>query len=104
MKAISIIWIAFTAIFILLSIVSFVQAGKRISAFNLSQRPLAAIVTVKIAGADVDQPLKDFAADMNKYIGSYNSSSRCQNLIAGWGYIAAAIVSAASFMLEQKWI
>lgn len=104
MKAISYVWLSFTAVFIALSIISFGQARKKIPKFELSQRPFAATTNVKISGVDIDQPLKDFAEDMNEYVDSYNSSSRRQNLIAAWGYVGAALVSAISALIAQGWI
>jgi hypothetical protein len=101
MNSISLIWLIFTILFAVLAGLSFNQAGKKIIFFNIADRPMKnAIVQVK--GVDIDQPLKNFVEDFNKYIEAYNGSSKAQNRIAGFGYIAAALVSAVSFLLETK--
>ena len=101
MKSIPRIWLVFAIIFLCLSGVHFFQLGKKIAPFQVSQRPLAQ-VTVKIAGADVDKPLNDFAEEFNKYLDSYNKSTSKQNRIAGIGYLVASIVSIFSMVLARK--
>jgi len=101
MTPLSYIWILFVIIFLFLAIFSFIRASQKIDKFNMSQRP-SKNVTVKIAGSELDAPLKNFVVDFNKYIDSYNKSNLCQNRIAGFGYIAAALISLISLLIELK--
>ena len=96
------IWIIFTLIFIILSIFHFIKSGKKISKFQVRERPLSDIGTIKVLGSDVDEPLRSFANDLNSYIDSYNNSTSMQNRIAAFSYIIAAIIAFLSFLLELE--
>jgi len=96
--AIEIIWIIFVLVFLGLSIFHFIQSGKKVTHFKVSERPLTQL-TVDIAGADIDKPLKDFVNDFNSYIDNYNKLTAKQNRIAAFGYLLASIVAIFSLIL-----
>ncbi len=98
---ISLIWIFFTLVFAGLAFVSFSQAGKQISAFRITARPMASHTSVKAEGMDIDKPLADFVNDFNGYIQNYNKSARSQNFWAALGYLAAGIVSLISIFISK---
>jgi hypothetical protein len=68
---------------------------------QVASRPYSASVSVQIAGADVDQPLRNFASNFNEYVHDQNRTSRLANLAAMFGYILAALTSIVSFLLER---
>ena len=90
MKMVSIIWLVFTVLFFVLGCLNWGISKQSIPPFQVSGRPFDRQVTVKIAGADVDKPLRDFADDFNSYLKQYNESSRKQNKIAAFGYFLAS--------------
>lgn len=96
------IWIIFILIFIMLSLFHFIKAGKKVSKFEVGKRPMNGNVTIKIAGSELDQPLRDFITDFNSYIDSYNNSTSLQNIIAAFGYMAAALIALLSLFIELK--
>ena len=96
------IWIIFTLIFVMLSIFHFNKSGKKVSYFQVTERPMDKNVTIKIAGSELDEPLKNFVADFNSYIDSYNKSTSLQNRFAAFGYIVAALIALLSFLLELE--
>lgn len=53
---------------------------------------------------ELDEPLAYFVDDFNKYIEDYNKSTKRQNVIAAWGYVAAGLVSLVSLILSEGWI
>ena len=73
-----------------------------ISLFQISERPLSEYTSVKISGADVDKPLKDFARDFNSYLDHYNESSGRQNIMAAIGYFIASAAALFSMFLELR--
>lgn len=102
MKMLSIIWLIFAVLFGILGYFHWKTSGKSIPPFQISSRPFDRQVTVKIAGADVDKPLKDFARDFNSYLRQYNESSRIQNRIAALGYFLASGTALFSMFLIKK--
>ena len=96
--AVIIIWIIFALVFLGLSIFHFVQSGKRITQFQVSERPLIQGKVI-VKGADIDKPLKDFVNDFNSYIDNYNKLTAKQNRIAAFGYLLASIVAIFSLIL-----
>lgn len=100
----SLIWLIFTLIFSTLAVMSFSQASKRISALELTARPMASRASVQVMGMDIDKPLADFIFEFNSYIENYNKSAKLQNLFAAWGYVAAGLVSLVSLALSEGWI
>jgi len=95
----SIIWLIFAFLFLVLGCFHWRASGKIIPPFQVSGRPLDRQVTVKIAGADIDKPLKDFAHDFNSYLDHYNKSSRRQNRIQAVGYFLASATALFSFFM-----
>ncbi|MDH5203374.1 MAG: hypothetical protein OEW69_08965 [Nitrospirota bacterium] len=59
-------------------------------------------VSFIVRGVDIDEPLKNFITDFNAYVADYNKSNSKQNMIAGLGFIAAALVALLSLFLELK--
>ena len=94
-----VIWLIFTFLFFSLGCCHCISSGKIIPPFQVSGRPFDKQVSVKIAGVDVDKPLKDFAADFNSYLDHYNKSSRRQNRFQAFGYFLASATALFSFFL-----
>jgi len=86
----------------MLSIIHFIKSGKKVSKFQAKGRPMDGNVIIKVAGSELDEPLRNFVADFNSYIDSYNNSTSIQNRMAAFGYIAAALVALLSLFLELK--
>ena len=95
----SIVWLIFTVLFLVLGCFHWRASGKSIPPFQVSERPLAKQGFVGILGADVDKPLKDFARDFNSYLDHYNKSSRRQNMFQAFGYFLASATALFSFFL-----
>lgn len=63
---------------------------------------LSEYTSVKIFGADVDKPLKDFARDFNSYLDRYNESLGRQNILAAIGYFLASVAALFSMFLVLR--
>lgn len=100
--AVSIIWLIFAILFFVLGRRHWDASKKDIPHFELSERPLAGQVLVEIGGADVDQPIRDFAADFNSFVNEQNESSRRQNKYSAYGYWMAALMALVSTFLEWR--
>lgn len=97
------IWLIFTAMFLALGCFQWRMVGKSISHFQVTERPMSRMqgvqVVAQIAGADVDQPLKDFVDDFNSYIDYYNRTSSKQHKAQAIGYLMASATAIFSFVL-----
>jgi len=102
MTSISWIWLIFTIIFLGLSIFHFIKSRKKVAKFQLTERPGSESSRVIVQGLDIDKPLEDFTKDFNKYLDNYNKSTSRQNLLASFGYFAAATVAFISMLIELK--
>jgi len=65
---ISIIWLVFAVLFFTLGLYHWNVATTNVPPFKLSERPGKDMGSVKILGADIDQPVKDFTDDFNKHL------------------------------------
>jgi len=101
-KKMCVIWIIFTILFFVLGCFHLVASRNNISLFQVSERPLSEYMSIKISGADIDEPLKDFARDFNSYLDSYNESSRRQNIMAAFGYFFASAAALFSMFLGLR--
>jgi len=94
------IWGTFALTFLLLGYFHWKMASKRISHFSVKERPMmqmeGIVVTAKIGGANVDEPLKNFISDFNRYINTYNQTSKNQNKAQAFGYLIACFAAIAS--------
>jgi len=97
----SIIWLIFSILFLILGCFHWKASRKSIPPFQVSERPLAKQASVGILGADVDKPLRDFAHDFNSYLDHYNKSSRRQNRIGACGYFLASAAALFSMFLTM---
>jgi hypothetical protein len=100
---IKIIWIAFTLIFVFLAYKTWKESRTNIPPFKsperLSKLPPGISGSVKIIGVDIDDPLKQFAGELNIYVKNVNQANRRSNLIASAGYAAAAFTALVSMLL-----
>ncbi|NQT79156.1 MAG: hypothetical protein HQ555_02025 [Candidatus Aminicenantes bacterium] len=55
-----------------------------------------------VLGSDIDSPIEDFTTDFNNYLDDYNKSTSLQNVLAGVGYLAAAVVAMIAVLIELK--
>ena len=95
------IWLIFAALFLVLSGFHFYWATQGAPDFVVATRPLSRAGSVQILGADVDQPLREFADSFNTYVHQQNDASQGQNLLSGIGYILASVTAAISWLLER---
>ncbi len=98
--SISILWIIFTLLFFFLGLRHWNISKESIPQFKISKRPLAHSGSVKILGADVDQPIKDFANNFNSYLDEQNKTSKNQNRSSAFGYWLASLTAVASLIFE----
>ena len=99
---ISIIWIVFALLFFVLGLYHWNVAKTNVPPFKLSERPGKDMGSVKILGADIDQPIKNFAEDFNKHLTNQNELSKKQNRRSAYGYWLAALTALASLFLGLK--
>lgn len=99
---ISIIWLVFAVLFFLLGLYHWNVAKANVPPFKLSERPGKDMGSVKILGADIDQPVKDFTEDFNKYLTEQNESSKKQNRRSAYGYLLASLTAIMSLFLGLK--
>ena len=53
-------------------------------------------------GVDIETQVRKFYVDLNKYITTYNKSTRQQNIIAGIGYVVAAVTAIFAMVIELR--
>jgi hypothetical protein len=98
------IWLAFALIFIALAAYHFYLTTQSVPSFKIVPRPLTQVpglqLNLQFAGADLDQPIRDFVAEFNAYVVNQNVSSRTTNLVSGWGYVLAFLTAVLSFFRE----
>lgn len=99
---ISIIWFVFAVLFFALGLYHWNVAKTNVPLFKLSDRPGKGKGSVKILGADIDQPIKDFAEDFNKHLTNQNNLSKKQNRLSAYGYWLAALTAIVSLFLGFK--
>ena len=97
-----IIWFIFTILFFTLGFYHWNISKLTISHFKISERLYEEIITTKVSGTDIDQPIRDFVVDFNSYIDERNETSRKQNRIAALGYLGAALTAIFSMVLVLK--
>lgn len=100
-----IIWLVFCLMFLILAYRHWRASYKEISLFKAWKRPMTQPssgiqVSIKMAGADIDEPLERFVQDFNSYIGELNKSSRWQNQMQALGYLIAAVAALVSMGLS----
>lgn len=101
-KLVSIIWVLFGFLFLVLSCLHFYQSAQKVEEIEISRRPLENMGSVKILGMDIDQLTEDLAKNINEYIDRVNKSNKWMNIIAGIGYILASATAFFSFYLSIK--
>lgn len=96
-----IIWLLFAIMFLILGCFQWRIASKVLSHFSISGRPQipGVQIRVEIAGSDIDQPLKDFVADFNRYIDNYNLISMKEHKTQAVGYWIASATAILSLVL-----
>ncbi len=95
----SVLWAAFAFLFAALGCAHWSDAKIEIPPFELTERPFANYGSAEVLGADVDQLIKDFAADFNSYLKVQNESSRTSNERAACGYFLASATAFVSMCL-----
>jgi hypothetical protein len=99
---ISIIWLVFAVLFFVLGLYHWNVAKMDIPPFKLSERPGKDMGSIKILGADIDQPVKDFVDDFNKHLTNQNELSKKQNRRSAYGYWLAALTALVSLFIVLK--
>lgn len=97
--SISVIWLIFAILFAILGCKHWSASKNKINPFSLNERPGKNYGSVKILGADVDQPIKDFSNDFNAYLAKQNKLSTSQNCISAFGYWIASLTAIVSMIL-----
>ena len=98
--ALSVIWAIFTVLFLMLGYAHWSDAKAEIALFELAERPLQAQGSITALGADIDEPIKEFAADFNKYLKDQNESARASNRRTAFGYWIASLTAAFSMFIQ----
>ncbi len=103
----SVIWLIFTILFLLLGKSHWIESQNIIPPFELTQRemdkPSSSIhATITIKGTELDKPLKDFTNEFNSYLEKQNQSSHKANRNAAWGYFLASLAALISMLLEWR--
>ncbi len=101
-RALAVVWGIFTAIFLGLAVFHYDLSGDQWPDLQVAMRPDSQAGSVQILGADVDEPLRNFAAEFNEYVHAQNEASHTANISTMWGYILAAVTSLISLWLEIK--
>ena len=98
----AVVWIVFAIAFIVPAIFHLIASRRIVPYFEVNKRPLQqrddVKVIIKMAGSDLDQPLKDFTEDFNLYLDGYNQSSRKQHIRQAIGYFISAATCLFSFL------
>jgi hypothetical protein len=105
MNPLAAIWFVFALIFSGLGVYHFGAASASISQFNIEdmQYGKGSVELEKPStGVDIEARLRKFYVDLNKYITTYNKSTRQQNVIAGIGYIVAAVTAIFAMVIELR--
>jgi len=101
-----IIWLIFSILFFALCVWHLKQSKHTIPPFEVTKRKFeqpGSPVIVKannFLGTPLDQPLKDFTNDFNKYLENKNKSNRKMNRLAACGYFLAALTALSSMVVE----
>ena len=101
----SIIWIIFAVLFLLLGRFYWHESKRSIPPFKLAERKYfrsdsSIKVRIEAGGTPIDQPLEDFALQFNAYLEEKNSSSRKINRRAAYGYYLASTTALFSAFIE----
>ena len=98
-----VIWLIFTIVFGFMGWRHWKMSGENISHFQFTSRPMDSMpgveIRIGIKGSDIDQPLKDFVAEFNKYLDSYNQKSSKSNKAQAVGYWVACATAIFSAVL-----
>ena len=97
-----IIWLVFAVLFFVLGLYHWNVAKTSVPPFKLSERPGKNMGSVNFLGADIDQPVNDFAEDFNRYLTEQNELSKKQNRLSVCGYWLAALTALVSLFLSLK--
>lgn len=105
--SITILWLVFTLIFIILGRFSWSESKKVIAPFKLTKRKYSEKgsqfqVQIDSAGTPLDKPLEDFASDFNAYLAEQNLASASASRNAAFATYAAALTSLLSAFVEAK--
>jgi len=100
--ALGVIWVCFATIFGYLALQHHRMSLQSAPEVKMTSRPSqpGVTITAKIAGMDIDQPLRDFTRNFNEYIASQNAASIASNCLSMWGYIVALATAAVSALIE----
>lgn len=105
MNLLAAIWFVFTLIFSGLGVYHFGAASASISQFNIEDiqyRKESVELEKSSTGVGIETRLRKFYLDLNKYITAYNKSTRQQNVIAGIGYVVAAVTAVFAMVIELR--
>ena len=103
MKTITVIWAIIAIIFLVLGICHWKQSNSAIPNFQLTKRPRESMGSIKALGIDIDQPIKDFAKELNDYIKEQNDVNRVQNRLAAAGYWLSSFLCGISVLMNSWW-
>jgi hypothetical protein len=95
----------FVLIFSGLGVYHFGAASASISLLNIEDmqsRKEMVELEKPSTGVDVDNRLRKFYVDLNQYITAYNKSTRQQHVIAGIGFVVAAVTALFAMVIELR--
>lgn len=95
-------WFLIAILFLVLALWHFTQSGMEIPPFPTPDRPRASGGHAEFFGMPLDQPIKDFVAEFNLYLGEQNNRNRNANLMAAAGYFIAFLAALLSGFREGR--
>ena len=105
MNFLAAIWFVFVIMFSGLGVYHFGAASASINLFDIQEiqnKQEGIDLATPSTGVDVDTRLRKFTVDLNQYVTAYNKSTRQQNVIAGIGYVVAAVTAVFAMVIELR--
>jgi len=96
------IWLIFGLLFLGLGLIHFYIAFEKVEDFEIRTPLDNNTGDVRIRGVNIYEPLRNFASDINIFVGKFNSSTFKVNLIAAIGYLTGSATCFYSLYLSKK--
>ncbi len=93
-------WLLIGIMFFLLAIMHFLLAFKKVSFLKIPDRFEKTWLDIRVAGKELDWPVKDLTNQLNKFLDNFNKSNMMTNIVTALGYLIASMVAfLSSFLL-----
>ena len=101
-QGLSVIWLLFAAVFVILGVWHLSKSRSATPPFELTERAYEELGAVRMLGSDVDEKIEDFVDDFNEYLSDQNEASRKANQLAAFGFFVAALTALFSMFLAVR--